>query len=682
MALRQLQAYLEDTTIIRVSTLKQYASKDMQFKLEAAASSWTLTLKEIYEEGSYINYLLASPIPLDFDRDYQVYDQDRNATELAYGAIVRTPLFDQLFTYEKMDLGTTYSPEATTFKLWAPISKQVFLLLENQPYPMKRTEKGVWEVTIDGDLDSLRYQFLHQVNGEWITVHDPYALSSEANSGQSYVINPAKLIKPVALNKDIPFSQAIIYEMSVRDFSQQAQAGFKHAGKFLGLTESPVLEGQALGLDYIKNLGVTHIQLMPLYDFGSVDENHPELVYNWGYDPAQYNIPEGSFSSNPHDPYARITELQTAIDAYHKAGIGVNMDVVYNHVYNADTYAFERIVPGYFYRYDQYNQRTAGTFCGNDVASERTMVSRYIQQSLLQWARLYGFDGFRFDLMGIIDIETMNKSVALLKAHNPNTYFYGEGWNMGTGLPSDRLAHQYNAYRMPEISFFNDSYRDTFKKILLHPMRLVEHWEHEKVQNLLAGSRNGHFLTADQSLNYIECHDNATAFDYFHIENPSWTPAQQMRAASFALQLVLISQGTAFIHSGQEFFREKAELDNSYNIPDSINRLDWTRMLEFQEHVEFTRQLIKFRKAHPSLTQAFYQDINSSCDFYWLTEFVLRYTVTADGESIQFIINFSDGDFLYQKEADQTVRFNYPPLEVPIEETFNIAGKSICILTK
>ncbi|HEM4128785.1 TPA: type I pullulanase [Streptococcus suis] len=680
MALRQFQAFLDDVATIRLVMEKRFDTEHMSFALESDDATSQLFIHSCLEVDNLVLYYLTSLHPLSLDTDYIIYDQDRNKTELGYGHIVRSAIFEQNYTYDGSDLGASYSPQSTSFKLWAPISKQVFLVLEGAPHAMTKGSNGVWQVTVEGDLDSQSYHYLHKVNGEWIAVHDPYALSSKANSGDSYVINPSKLHKVRRAKTQRPISQAIVYEMSVRDFSWQTEAGFKHRSQFLGLTESPVLDGMKLGMDYIKNLGVTHIQLLPVYDFGSVDENKPQAVYNWGYDPMQYNLPEGSFSSLPNDPYARILELQETIQAYHDADISVNMDVVYNHVYHAEKYAFELIVPGYFYRYNEHGMRTDGTFCGNDVASERSMVRNYIKQSLRQWTSIYGFDGFRFDLMGILDSQTINQIQEELSAIHPNIYLYGEGWKMATGLDYEKLAHQYNADQLPEVSFFNDDYRDTFKKLLLNPTRLVDKQLHEKVQHLLTGSRYSHFITPQQSLNYIECHDNATAFDYFHIEHPDWTPQQQKRAASFGLQLVLISQGMAFIHSGQEFFRTKDEIDNTYNIPDRINRLDWTRAVHYKEHIEFIQELIAFRKNNPILSQNSYETIQETCDFYWLTEYVLRYQVTNGDKTIQFIINFADSDFVFENEKEQTIRFSFPPVDNKKAQQITLAGQSICIL--
>ncbi|HFI0149344.1 TPA: type I pullulanase [Streptococcus suis] len=680
MALREFQAFLDDAATIRLVMEKRFDCDSMAFTLESSNNEEELIIHSRLETDFEVIYYLTSLHALNLETDYLIYDQDRNAVELGYGAIVRSALFEKNFTYSGNDLGASYTAQETSFKFWGPISKAVFVVVEGKPHAMTLTEKGVWQTQVTGDLEGQSYHYLHKVNGQWLSVHDPYALSSQANSGDSYVIDLTKLATPNRAKTQLPMSQAIVYEMSVRDFSQQKEAGFQHRSQFAGLTESPVLDGMKLGMDYIKDLGVTHIQLLPLYDFGSVDEKKPQAVYNWGYDPVQYNVPEGSFSSQPNDPYARIRELQAAIQAYHDADISVIMDVVYNHVYHAEEYAFERIVPGYFYRYNQDGFRTDGTFCGNDVASERSMVRNYIKQSLRQWASLYGFDGFRFDLMGILDIQTMNEIAAELKELHPNIYLYGEGWKMGTGLDFDQLAHQYNADQMEELGFFNDDYRDTFKKLLLNPQRLVEKNLHEKIQHLLAGSHYSHFLSPDQSVNYLECHDNATVFDYFHIENPDWTPQQQKRAASFGLQLILISQGLAFIHAGQEFFRTKDEIDNTYNVTDAINRLDWTRAIQYQDHIDFIRDLIALRKQYPELSQASYDTIGQTCDFYWLTEFVLRYQVKTEKGVLQFVINFADSDFGYEKEEDKTVLFNYPAVDEPDQQVLTIAGQSICIL--
>lgn len=665
MAFRTFQAYFDDLNRIAIKIPHHFDTANLHFELEHKESHEIIktTILSKGVDSFYAFYSLETEQDLDLQSFYWVYDSDRNKQSLLFGSIVRKPVFDQVFTYEGQDLGASYSPKETNFKLWAPISEEVLLHLNSpkkQVFPMTRLDNGVWQLKVDGDWDGASYHYLHLVNDEWIEVHDPYALSSMANSGDSFVINPAKLSKPKRAKSQPPINQAIIYEMSVRDFSSQARAGFRYPGKFKGLTESPQLGGHRIGMDYIKDLGVTHIQLMPVYDFGSVDENHPQAVYNWGYDPVQYNTPDGSFATDPNDPYSRIIELQDAINAYHQADISVIMDVVYNHVYHAETYAFERLVPGYFYRVDEMEQRTNGTFCGNDVASERPMVNRYIRQSLQMWTSLYGFDGFRFDLMGILDLATMKQVAQELKAIHPNIYLYGEGWNMGTGLSSDLLAHQYNAHQLPDFAFFSDDYRNTIKRALLNPSRLEADYRRDKLVNSLLAGIHGHFASPTQALNYVECHDNATFFDYLSIQNPEMSDSEREATARQALQLVLLSQGIAFIHSGQEFYRSKDLIDNSYNIPDSINRLDWQRALAFADDVSFFQDLIAFRKVHPSLSLDSYQAIEKACSINWITPYLLEYRIDTPDDQLTILINFSSEKQVYTPETSRPILVNYP----------------------
>lgn len=375
-------AYLDDQDLIRIQKGEEHI---LPFYLETNQGHLALIPVKTSSAATDTGDYFLSPIPLELGEEYTIYDATGSSSILHYRNIIRKPIFDQTFTYTGEDLGSFYTPNQTQFKFWAPISQDVTLHIENHIYPMNRTENGVWELLLEGDWEGAAYHYEFRVNGLERRIHDPYALSSLANSGDSLVIDRKKITRPItrAISQVDP-TEAIIYEMSVRDFSVQKEAGFKHPGKFTALTESPQLNGQTIGFDYLRHLGVTHVQLLPVYDFGSVDEEDQWKAYNWGYDPVQYNVPEGSYASDPNHPYARILELQDAIATYHQANLSVIMDVVYNHVYKADEYAFEQIVPGYFYRYNADGERTNGTFCGNDVASERVMVRRYIKQSLKQ----------------------------------------------------------------------------------------------------------------------------------------------------------------------------------------------------------------------------------------------------------------------------------------------------------
>ena len=690
MTFRTLQAYLDDQSLITIELEKQFYTDQLQFTIEAVDSTQTLQIRALEEQDDFVQYSLAPLTPLDVTKHYWIYDHDRNKTFLQFRHIVRKPIFDQTFAYTKNDLGAHYTPEATAFKLWAPISEQVLLHLQNSVYPMTLGEKGVWQTEVSGNFDGAAYYYLHKVNGHWVEVHDPYALSSESNSGASYVINLEKISRPIhRAQTQMSMTEAIIYEMSVRDFSMQKEAKFTYPGKFKSLTESPQFQKHTLGMEYIKQLGVTHIQLMPLYDFGSVDENHPELVYNWGYDPMQYNLPDGSFTTNPHDPYARIVELQEVIATYHQADISVIMDVVYNHVYDPKAYAFEKIVPGYFFRYDHNGNLTNGTFCGNDVASERAIVRSYIKHSLKQWLTIYGFDGFRFDLMGILDIETMKQIAEELQSLYPNVYLYGEGWRMNTGLDNNRLAHQFNADKLPSYGFFNDHFRNTIKETIAKGKQLQEKHSISSIENILTANvgvtGTKHFIAPHQAINYVECHDDATAFDYFAIQNSKIDLKEQLDNARLALHLSILTQGVPFIHSGQEFFRSKNLIENTYNTPDTINRLDWLRSIEYEKDVAFIRQLIQFRKKHPLLRLKTRTEIKNCCSAQWLNESIVEYKIKEKENQITILINFGNNSFIYPNQDKQAVFINYPKisLDTPLDankDYYTVPGKQVLVL--
>lgn len=692
MAFRSFQAYLDDQSLITIELEKQFYTEQLQFTIETVDSTQILQIRSLEEQDDFVQYSLAPLKPLDVTEHYWIYDQDRNKTFLQFRHIVRKPIFDQTFAYNENDLGAHYTPEATTFKLWAPISEQVLLHLQNTVYPMTLGEKGVWQTEVFGNFDGAAYYYLHKVNGHWVEVHDPYALSSESNSGVSYVVNPEKITRPIhRAATQIPITKAVIYEMSVRDFSMQKEAEFSYPGKFKSLTESPDLQEHTLGMDYVKQLGITHIQLMPVYDFGSVDENHPELVYNWGYDPMQYNLPDGSFATNPHDPYTRIVELQEAIAAYHQADISVIMDVVYNHVYDSKAYAFEKIVPGYFFRYDHNGNLTNGTFCGNDIASERAMVRSYIKHSLKQWLTIYGFDGFRFDLMGILDIETMKQIAEELKSLYPNVYLYGEGWRMNTGLDSNRLAHQFNADKLPSYGFFNDHFRNTIKATIAEGQQLSEVHSLNSIENVLtanigfSGTGTEHFIAPQQAINYVECHDDATAFDYFAIKKPDISLNERLADARLALHITLLAQGAPFLHSGQEFFRSKNLMDNTYNAQDAINRLDWLRSIEYEKDVDFVRQLIQFRKANLLLSLETRTEIKDYCSVEWLSDSMVEYKIKEKEDQITILINFGNEAFSYPNQDKQAIFINYPEisLDVPLNtnrDSYTVPAKQVLVL--
>jgi pullulanase len=372
-------------------------------------------------------------------------------------------------------------------------------------------------------------------------------------------------------------------------------------------TKTP--NGSLSGLSHIVDLGVTHVQIMPMFDFSTVDEDNPSTFYNWGYDPVQYNVPEGSFSSDPKDPIKRVLEARTMIQAFHKQGIRVIMDVVYNHVYEMESNAFEKVVPYYYFRRSASGALSNGSFCNNDVDSNRLMVRKFILDSCKCWMEAYDIDGFRFDLMGVLDIDTMNAIEAQSKALKPDSMIYGEGWNMPTSLPEDIKANMGNQSKMPHIAHFNDFFREhvkgrtstneiTLKGYGAGDTSFIDAMKAAMVGNCLPGLVKI-FDQPTQSVNYIECHDNHTSWD--KLKECCKEDPREIRVKKHKLMIgsVLLAQGIPFIHSGQEFCRTKNGQHNSYRSSDAINQIDWIRKERHMDVVQYTKDMIALRKRMP-----------------------------------------------------------------------------------
>jgi len=575
-----------------------------------------LSIKETIDLGREVKFVCSLPDSLSLNIEYTIVDEKRKRSSLRIGSIVRTDLFEMLYSYNKNDLGVTYSKEATTFRVWSPTAKEMEIEVispDGKPnyYDLTSMPRGIWTITIPQDLEGYKYRYHVRINSAFETTLDPYAVSSDANAQYNYVIDPSKLYKfkypkPEFSGKPV---DAIIYELHIRDFTIDDAIDNPKRGKFLGLLENcKTPNGHETGLEYIKKLGVTHIQLQPIYDFGSVDEKDPDKKYNWGYDPVQYNVPEGWYSSNPDDPYARINELRQLIDEIHHAGMRVIMDVVYNHVYNVDTFPFNILVPGYFYRYDHRGIITSVSGCGNDIASEKKMASKFIQDSIRYWMKDYNLDGFRFDLMGLLDVETINNALMIVKNADPNGIIYGEGWDMPSGLPDFMRANMNNYRLMPEVGFFNDRFRDKMKGSQWNKYLGFTSGgkvSYSDVLYLVTGSSMDDYLfdSPNQSINYVECHDNFTYADFLNNCAPNMPEEIKKDYMAFAICTVLVSQGVPFIHSGQEFFRTKQGVENSYKSPDSINKIDWNLADKNWEYVEMVRDLIAIRNEYNIFSQ-------------------------------------------------------------------------------
>lgn len=598
----------------------------------------------------------------------------------------------QKFDYEVYtgnDLGAVYSPKMTRFKVWAPEAESVKLNLYKQgegdnlidQHIMKKSANGTYVFEKQGDCNGIYYTYTVVNHGEEQETVDPYTKAAGVNGQRGMVINLAKT-NPQGFEMDgyrnpEHITDAIIYEGSVRDFTMDESSGVFHNGKFLGLTEANTTNhfGEATALDYISGLGVTHVQILPAFDFETVDEKNQKAQYNWGYDPDNYNVPEGSYAVSPYDGAVRIQEMKQMVLALHSRGIGVIMDVVFNHTYRRDDSNLQKIVPGYYYRSDETGY-TNGSGCGNEVASDRPMVQKLIVDSLIYWAKEYHIDGFRFDLMGVLDIDTMNVIAERLKEIRPDIYLYGEGWNGGpSSLAEEKRAFKASAKKMPGIGMFNDDIRDTIKGSVFYDDHLGfvnggTHLEnalrygitgavaHPQVDYDAYGSKPW-AKEPGQSINYVSCHDNYTLWDKLSVSCPEASEEKKKAMNRLCAAIVFTSQGVPFIQAGEEFLRskplpeKKGFAENSYNMPDAVNSIKWDNIHEYPDMIAYYKGLMALRKAHPVFRMQSEAEMTQNLCFLSDTpENVVAYLLKGKGaddtpENILVIFNGNDEEILY-----------------------------------
>ncbi len=553
--------------------------------------------------------------------------------------------------YAGSDLGMAYSPQGTVFKLWAPSATSARLHLyatgdsasPGQTVLLRKGAAGIWQTTLDGDQKGKFYTVQVQHRGQWLAeTPDPYAKAVGTNGRRGQIIDLAETNPPGWAQDKRPeqkdFTDIVLYELHVRDASIAPNSGIRNKGKFLGLsetgTQSP--DGLTTGLDHLKELGITHVHLLPVFDFRSIDESRPQdQRYNWGYDPENYNVPEGSYSTNPADGAVRIREFKQMVQALHAAGIRVVMDVVYNHTGGPNEQSvFNRIEPGYYYRQNADGSYSDASACGNETASERPMMRRFMLESLKYWVREYHIDGFRFDLMGIHDVETMNRISAELHDIDPTIFLYGEGWTAGgSPLPDSLRAIKANTWMLDRIAAFSDDMRDAIKGHVFHPEQtgfvsgnpglkeslkfgIVAATQHPQIRYdqvnyaKAAWAREPH-----QTITYAECHDNHTLWDRLALSAPEASTEERIRMQKLAGAIVLTAQGVPFLHAGVELLRSKRGVENSYESPDSINRIDWSRKARYPDVFGYFKNLIRLRKNHPAFRMSTSEQIRQHLRF-------------------------------------------------------------------
>lgn len=548
-------------------------------------------------------------------------------------------------TYQGDDLELLVNDSGTHFKLWSPKAEDVVVNLydnghtgkPNQTLPMKfDAATGTWAASLPEKLYGKFYTFRVLQNGKWLDeTPGVWAKAVGVNGDRAAIIDLATT-NPEGWENDVRpkvenFSDVVVYEMHHRDMSMSPTSGIANKGKFLALTEPGTLspEGEKTGIDHLKDLGVTHVHILPSYDYNSVDEtNLQNNVYNWGYDPLNYNAPEGSYSTNPSDPATRIREMKEMIKALHDAGIGVIMDVVYNHTAQNDESNFELTAPGYYHRHWDDGSYADASACGNETASDRKQMGDYIVNSVKYWADEYHIDGFRFDLMAIHDTETMNRVTKELKEIDPSIFVYGEGWTASDSpLAVERRALKENVSKMKDVAVFSDDIRDavkghysdasdrgfaTGKPGLEETVKIgiVASTAHPQVD--YSKGNNSKFPYAESPemiVNYVSCHDDLCLTDKLKISMEGEPEKNMLDAAKLAQTIVFTSQGTPFMFAGEEIWRDKKGVHNSYNQPDSINAIDWSHKAKYKDQYDYYKNLIALRKAHPAFRMTTAEDI-------------------------------------------------------------------------
>lgn len=680
-----LEASVEDSTTINFKVSSVFDST-------AADAAATLTVKDLdgnlyaiskvsSEEGEKAtSAVITMKEELDLFKKYTLAFEGYGEMPITNTKLFSTKEFEEAFYYAGDDLGAVWTKEETSFRVWAPTASNVVLNLYEKgsggkPFesiPMTQDVKGTWIAKKTGDLNGTYYTYSVTVNEVMQEAVDPYARTAGINGDRGMVIdldatNPQGFndsVKPAMVNS----TDAIIYELHVRDFSIDANSGMKNKGKYLAFTETGTTtpSGEKTGVDYLVDLGITHLHLLPVFDYASVDEATPvKNQFNWGYDPKNYNVPEGSYSTDPHKGEVRVNEFKQMVQSLHKNDIRVIMDVVYNHTFSNDS-NLNRIVPGYYYRMNDNGTFSNASGCGNETASERAMMRKYIVDSVVYWATEYQVDGFRFDLMGIHDIETMNAVREALNKIDPTIIVYGEGWTGGASpLPESERAMKANTPSLHTgIAAFSDDLRDGIKGSVFDAMDtgfatgkalmedtikfgIVASTNHGQVDySKVNYSKAPWAMEPTQTITYVSAHDNNTLWDKIAISKANDSLEDRIKMNLLSGAIVLTSQGTPFFQAGEEILRSKPSdtgtgfVENSYMSSDAVNSIKWETVSTNKEVYNYYKGLIAFRKAHSALRMTKTADIQANLTFMdGLDANVVGYTIhnSPNGETAEAI---------------------------------------------
>ncbi|MFA9456818.1 type I pullulanase [Halalkalibacter sp. AB-rgal2] len=606
-------------------------------------------------EGEYTaKFHVEEPLPL--GEELSLYIEGKRF-RIYPRKIIRTDWFEQNYTNINIDLGAICTKDETKFRLWAPTATSVKLYINNNMMSLKKYENGIWQEEIQGDMHGMPYEYELVVNGEVVRAIDPYTKALLANSEKGVVVDLKRLKGSTKVERNCHeiavLNDAIIYEIHVRDATISEKSGVREKGKFIGLTETKTTtpNGFSTGISYIKDLGITHVQLLPINDFARVNELEPEESYNWGYDPLFFQVPEGSYSTDVQNPITRLEECKEMISSFHKEGLGVIVDVVFNHVYIREESSFEKIVPGYYFRYDDNGEVSNGTGVGNDFATERIMARKFILDSIEYWLQEYQVDGFRFDLMGAMDVETIKAIEKRCQKEERPILLLGEGWDLPTALRYELKTTPDKAKQLRKVGFFNDLFRDSLKGQLFSDQDqgyvngegiFVERLPHLITGSVLEEYGIPFVSEPSQSINYVECHDNHTLWDRLANTNPIHNEETRKRMHQLATGITLLSQGIPFLHAGQEWFRTKHGDENSYISGDKVNKLDWEKREVEAENIEFIRRLMTIRKKYPVFRLRSKEQIRKQIHFLKVKSPILGYILLDVNTDLVVFVNPTD----------------------------------------
>lgn len=611
-----------------------------------------------------------------FDGDFSCTSRGCYNQAWSVGEILRAytedvlPYIPKDIDYYSDDLGIKYTKQRTEFKLWAPTAKKVDLVIydnegiynkvgkvldntDGNEFNMKPIRNGAWEVSINSDLKNKYYMYkITFKDGNINYAVDPYAMAVSANGQRGAIIdleqtNPPEWDKYKYFKKLKPID-AIIYELHIRDFSINNNFSFKYNGKFKAFTEEGLKteNGNSIGIDHLVDLGINYVHILPAFDFQTINELSDKQEFNWGYDPQNYNVPEGSYSTDAQNPITRIKEFKEMVKALHKNGIGVIMDVVYNHTFSINDFCYNKIVPGYFHRKNNLGEFTNGSGCGNEVDSQKLMVRKYIKDSVKYWVNEYGIDGFRFDLMGLLDTQTMEELTSELKEIDKNILIYGEPWQAGGSILPLNLQALKGTQKNKNFAVFNDNIRNAIKGstngIEKGFAMAIPNKEKDIVEGIL-GSINTFTALPSESINYVSAHDDLNLWDkivktqgldkqenvkpYSTVDLDNLMDNETVKISLLSNGIVFTSQGIPFIHAGDEILRSKFGDHNSYKSSDKINQIYWENKDKFIDVYNYYKGLIKLRKSHPAFRMDNAQDIRDNINIFVCSNNIVAFEI-------------------------------------------------------